>query len=226
MKIIFDHQIFSWQLYGGISRYFYEIANRIAATKGNEVEVFAPLYVNEYFRRGGGLRPRGLWISPSRRYVRAKYWINRIASDWALRPRNDVDIFHETYFSQTDHCPCSAKRIVTVCDMIHEIFPDLFPQDNTSEIKTSVVKRADHIICISENTQRDLINFFNVPKDKTSVVHLGYSLTTEGAGEGSSVVGSPYILSVGNRKSYKNAERLLRVYAESSVLRNNFRLVF
>jgi len=226
MKIVFDHQIFSWQLYGGISRYFYEIANRIAATKGNDVEVFAPLYVNEYFRRGGGLRPRGLKIPQSPRYARAKYWINRIISESTLRPRKNVDIFHETYFCQTDHCPCSAKRIVTVYDMIHEIFPDLFPQDNTSKIKAFAIKRADHIICISENTRRDLINLLNVPKDKTSVVHLGYSLTTEGAGEVSSVVGSPYILYVGDRKSHKNTERLLRVYADSSALRNNFRLVF
>jgi glycosyltransferase involved in cell wall biosynthesis len=226
MKIIFDHQIFSWQVYGGISRYFYEIANRIAATKGNDVEVFAPLYVNEYFRRRGGLRPRGLRIPPSPKYARAKYWINRIISESTLRPRKDVDILHETYFCQTDHCPFSAKRIVTVHDMIHEIFPDLFPQDDTSNIKALAIKRADHIICISENTQRDLINLLNVPKDKISVVHQGYSLTTEGAEEVVAVVGSPYILYVGNRKSYKNAERLFRVYAESSVLRNNFRLVF
>lgn len=41
MRIIYDHQIFTWQTYGGISRYYYEIANRIAAM-GNDVEIFSP----------------------------------------------------------------------------------------------------------------------------------------------------------------------------------------
>lgn len=226
MKIVFDHQIISWQLYGGVSRYFYEISNRIAATKGNDVEVFAPLYVNKYFRSGVGLRPRGLGIPQSPRYERAKSWINRTISESILRPRNNVDIFHETYFSQTDCCPCSAKRIVTVYDMIHEIYPDCFSNDNTSTIKAFVMKRSDHIICISENTQRDLINLLNVPKEKTSVVHLGYSLSEEGSGEVPSAEQIPYILYVGNRSSYKNVDRLLRVYSESSILRNNFRMVF
>jgi hypothetical protein len=27
MKILYDHQIFTWQKFGGISRYFYELMN-------------------------------------------------------------------------------------------------------------------------------------------------------------------------------------------------------
>jgi len=62
MNILFDHQIFSQQPYGGISRYFYEIANLIAAVEGNEVEIIAPLYLNEYFRNDCKVRPRGIKI--------------------------------------------------------------------------------------------------------------------------------------------------------------------
>lgn len=227
MKIVFDHQILSRQLYGGVSRYFYETANRIAATKGNEVEIFAPLYINEYFRKGGNVRPRGLGIPQMPRYEHAMAWINGTISEARLRPRKDVDIFHETYYSQADCCPRSAKRIVTVYDMIHEKLPTYFePGNDTAKLKEIAVRRADHIICISENTRRDLIELLNVPIEKTSVVHLGYSLTAEGSSNVLCAVERPYILYVGNRSAYKNAESLLRVYAKSSILRKNFRLVF
>lgn len=43
MKILYDHQIVSWQRYGGISRYFSEIANEIANIE-RKVEIFAPLH--------------------------------------------------------------------------------------------------------------------------------------------------------------------------------------
>ena len=37
MKIVFGHQIFSVQKYGGISRYFYELANQINNTSRNNI---------------------------------------------------------------------------------------------------------------------------------------------------------------------------------------------
>ena len=48
MKVAFDHQIFSLQRYGGISRYFFELASRLPAHGVSEVSVVAPLYINNY----------------------------------------------------------------------------------------------------------------------------------------------------------------------------------
>ena len=38
MKIAFDHQIFGWQRYGGVSRYFLELASHIKSTGDEAVD--------------------------------------------------------------------------------------------------------------------------------------------------------------------------------------------
>ena len=46
--------------------------------------------------------------------------------------------------------------------------------------------------CISENTRRDLVRLFGIDPARTSVVHLGYSMTTEtNAGKVDSGEGKP-----------------------------------
>ena len=62
MKVAFDHQIFSMQRYGGISRYFFELASRLPAHGVSEVCVVAPLYINNY-----------LAADSARRFTRGRY---------------------------------------------------------------------------------------------------------------------------------------------------------
>lgn len=230
MNILFDHQIFSEQQYGGVSRYFYEIANRIAQLPENKVEIFAPLYVNEYFRKDSKVRPWGIKTFP---FLGLNCIVNVLNHHLYLprlflKSRHDVDIFHETNYSMTDYCPSSAKRIITVYDMIHEKFAKYFPDaDEGHKIKAHVVRQADHVVCISENTKRDLIEFLAVPERKVSVVYLGCSLTSNIRKTSGDVVTGrkSCILYVGTRIGYKNFERLLRAYAGSSLLRSKFVLI-
>jgi len=213
------------QKYGGVSRYFYEIANRIAAA-GNEVELFAPLYINEYFRNDCRVRPRGIKISSLPMTGRIVGAVNAAVSRLLVRPRQDVDIFHETYYSMVDCCSLSAKRVLTIHDMIHEKFANNFSRwYKTQQIKSHAVRRADHVICISENTRRDLIALLGVPKEKTSVVYLGSSLATQNVAVKPAEGGKPFILYVGSRGGYKNFEGLLRAYGHSSLLKNGFSIV-
>jgi glycosyltransferase involved in cell wall biosynthesis len=227
MNILYDYQIFSLQQYGGISRYFYEIANRLAALPGNEVEIFAPLYVNEYFHNNDGVRPWGIKTKPFLGFgiINAA---NRSLSRLLMKSRRDVDIFHETYYSMSDYCPVSTKRVITVYDMIHEKLTEYFPAAaEYRKTKAHSVQRADHVICISENTKRDLIEFLKVPEENVSVVYLGCSLKSvaEKKTNNPTADQKPYILFVGVRHGYKNFERLLRVYASSSLLRRESTIV-
>jgi hypothetical protein len=48
VRVVLDYQVFSWQQHGGISRYFCEIAERLADYDDCDVTVLAPLYVNAY----------------------------------------------------------------------------------------------------------------------------------------------------------------------------------
>ena len=227
MNILFDYQVFSWQRYGGISRYFYEISNRIATLPGNDVEIFAPLHVNEYFRNGCKVRPWGIKTGPFPQSPRIIKAVNQFLSRHLMKPRRDVDIFHETYYSMADYSPASAKRVITVYDMIHEKFAEYFPAAaEAHKTKAHAVHRADHVICISENTKQDLIDFLAIPRNNISVVYLGCSLTANaGSKPYNPMAGQKrYLLFVGDRPGYKNFEMLLRVYAGSSFLRSEFTL--
>lgn len=227
MRILYDYQIFGSQQYGGISRYFYQLANELAGMEGQEIDVFAPLYVNDYFRNGDIVRPYGIKIPRSPHRVRLVEWVNSSASRLLVRPKRDVDIYHETYYSLNDYCPSSAKRITTVHDMIQERLSDrYFENDLTSQKKALAVERADHVICVSENTRKDLIELLDVDPKKISVVHHGFALANQGKIAHKTVCSErPFLLYVGYRGGYKNFRGLFEAYVASPVLRNEFDLI-
>lgn len=226
IRVLYDGQIFRLQQYGGISRYFFEIANRIAEMESASVEIFAPLYINEYFNCHSAVRPDGLKIPRSRVTGHISDKINLWLSQLSVKPRGDVDIFHETYYSEVDTCPRSAKRVVTVYDMIHEKCAEHFSEkDKTSYIKAKAISRADHIICISESTRQDLIEVVGVPHHKTSVVYLGHSLSKPTDFVKPVQHHKPFLLYVGARYRYKNFDGMLSAYSRSNILRENFSIV-
>ncbi len=47
MKILFDHQIFFLQKYGGISNYFFNLIKLLNKKKIRN-KIYAPLYINKY----------------------------------------------------------------------------------------------------------------------------------------------------------------------------------
>ena len=68
------------------------------------------------------------------------------------------------------------KIIVTVHDLIYKTYPQSHTQetiDLTEQYMHQIVKKADHVICVSENTREDLHRFYNFPKEKSSVVYNG-----------------------------------------------------
>lgn len=223
MKIAYDHQIFGWQRYGGISRYFFELAHRLSESAAAEVKVVSPLHVNEYLR-ASDIPVDGIHVPQIRRTGRIYRELNRWIAPRMMnlfRP----DLVHETYYSHGTMAPCNSRIVLTVFDMIHELFPDNFSSwDSTRQEKEISVKRADHIICISENTRQDLIRLLGVPLEKTTVVHLGFSLTSSKLAFMPSIE-KPYLLFVGSRGGYKNFDSLLNVYASNRNLRDSFDLV-
>jgi glycosyltransferase involved in cell wall biosynthesis len=225
MQIIYDHQIFSLQKYGGISRYFVELANHIADTKKAQVRVLSPVYFNAYLAsRSPGVQVTGLKV-PMIKFAELIYGAGNQALADPLLPWFKPDLLHETYYTSKPAKPRGYKIVLTVHDMIHELFPEDFSaNDSTRKDKASAVARADHVICVSEHTRRDLIKLLGVPHGKTSVVHHGFALKTQGAPD-DVPVRRPYLLYVGARGGYKNFACLLQAYAASSALTASFDLV-
>lgn len=225
MKVVFDDQIFCWQEYGGVSRYFYELSRRVAKGKDFSASVVAPLYVTRYFD-GGGVNVKGMRIPKIRNSGRIISALNSLAAPAIIRSEHPA-VLHETYFyRRRSLAPRKCRTVLTVFDMIQEKYPDYFlSRDHTTEAKRAAVMRADRVICISANTQRDLIDIFGVAPEKTVVIHLGFSLTNKVESTVSLTESRPFLLYVGLRDRYKNFDTLLIAYSSSTFLRNTFSLV-
>lgn len=228
MKIAYDHQIFTTQRYGGISRYFVKLAEHLERLE-QEVNIFAPLHQNQYLSDLPKSMVTGHGIDRfPRKTSRAISCINSAivhmqVANW--RP----DIIHPTNYDWQKFRGGKSPVVITVHDMIHELFPDFMGANNkTSRDKKIAIKNADHIICISENTKRDVIELLNVCESKISVVHEGVDTpnpptTTLHTSLASSE--QPYILFVGSRGGYKNFKGLLKAVAQTPKLKNNFRII-
>ena len=108
--------------------------------------------------------------------------------------------------------------------MIYFLFPQCFDEKDKIRGHTrKSVEMADGIIAISENSKNDLMRILNVPAEKIRVIYLANSLTNIPDPE--NPVKSPYILFVGQRFHWKNFITLLRAYAHSQMLHENYKLV-
>ena len=225
MNIAYDHQIFTEQRFGGISRYFVALATEINRL-GARARIIAPLHVNRHLRAA----PPGIAIGAYVPQIRGTgSLIRRVdgALLGVLTARIHPDVMHETYYSEARTFAATGPVVTTVYDMVHERYPiHLSADDGIAARKGRAVQRADHVICISENTRRDLIDVHRIPEHRVSVIHLACDALDPRGEVAASVVGpQPYLLHVGVRGGYKNFARLVEAFAGSRQLKDAVRLV-
>lgn len=223
--VAYDHQIFTLQRFGGISRYFCEIAARVGGDPDWRARVVAPLYFNEHLSEANVARIGWHLRMRVPRTTRLYRMANALLGPPLLRGCR-ADVLHRTYYTPQPRPP-GGRLVITVFDMIHELLPQYFPADDAvREHKRRSVEAADQVICISHSTARDLQRLLDVPADKITVTHLAPSQAFESCmAARCSQAPRPYLLYVGYREGYKNFGRVLDAYAASPRLRADFDLV-
>jgi glycosyltransferase involved in cell wall biosynthesis len=209
MKILYDHQIFSWQHVGGISRYFSELQNHLSDLNNVEVINSITFTSNLYLtmRHHKGIHLISNFYLPGK--VPLLKLINRFYSVLKLKT-SSFDVFHPTYYDDYFLQYLGQKPyVVTVYDMIHELFPQDFPGDTTSSNKLSVVKKASHIIAISQSTKNDIVKLFKLDPKHITVIPLASSLNPNSARR--ITLPKSYLLYVGDRGKYKNFSLLIKI---------------
>lgn len=232
MRIAFDHQIFALQRHGGISRYFVELSQALHKLD-TSVRVLAPFNQNAYLSKLSpplhkGIHLRGL-ASKIPGLNSLGFHINSALSP-ALVDAFQPDILHLTYYRPNKALlNKELPLVVTVYDMIHEIFPQFFSRnDKTILQKKVLLHRADRVICISETTRRDLLNILAIPESKISVIHLGCLKLDEDElkpPNSFELPVTPFLLYVGNRYGYKNFSGLVAAIATCKKLSRDFSLI-
>jgi len=208
MKILYDHQIFSIQKYGGISRYFVEIINHLPEDVRAEIGV--RLSNNEYIKNleSSSLKTKNgienfLMKTDFKGKVRLVYFLNQKFSIEQLKQQN-FDVFHPTYYDDYFLDYLGKKPFVlTIHDMISEIYPETTNSNIISLQKANLAEKAAHIIAVSEKTKQDVIDMLGIHEEKISVVYHASPFKINSVRENFDFQ-HDYILFVGERSNYKN----------------------
>jgi mannosyltransferase len=126
-------------------------------------------------------------------------------------PPIEYDIFHSTYYRlpKGKH----GKIITTVHDYTYERYRSNFAKWTHSAQKERAIMHSDIIICVSESTRQDLIEYSGSSyENRTVVIHNGVSADYKIL---NNIIVKPQIIFVGSRSGYKNFKSL--VHAMSSL---------
>lgn len=207
INVLYDHQTYDNQRFGGISRMFVELhrnhdrneivenftGSGIARGKYADVESeFSVLNTeNEYLKT----------IKP---YNTQKKGNNREYSIELLK-KGKFDIFYPTFFDTYFLEYLNGKPFVmSVHDMIPELYPQFFSRTDPQIVgKIRMVKQAAAIEVPTNTTKNDLMRILGVPEEKIHVIGRGLKSDFGENCNLSDFVGFKYILYVGQRNGYK-----------------------
>ena len=174
MNVIFDNIIFSLQRFGGISVVWNELLQRAQADK--ELNLTELDYRNERLYR---------WLE---RY--------RIPDYMAEKP----SVFHSSYFRVLPQA--GVHNVTTVHDLTYHFYRKGLPKAVHLWEEERALKHSEAIICISENTKRDLLTFYPWVKEET--IHVIYNGVSDDFYPIKNIEKKGYLLFIGNSSvSYK-----------------------
>jgi len=204
-KVLFDHQKFTTQRYGGISRYFANIIEEINKSEDFTSEV-GLVYSQNHYLAGSNTSLDKYLAKPLKiqKVANTLYQINQAYSN-RLVSQNKFDIFHPTYYDPYFLNHLKKPFVTTIHDMTYEKFPEYFwAQDPLTYQKRLHIEKADAIIAISETTKSDLMKYHQVDEKRVSVIYHGIDLDEPLVFTPVSNLPANYLLYVGDRSGYKN----------------------
>ena len=149
--------------------------------------------------------------------LKEQYWLRSLAGSLSL------DLVHSPYYIKPYWLPCPS--VVGIHDLIPMIYPQHLPHRWTAWIfraaASLAVRRASHVIAISESTKADLVHLFGTSPEKITVTYLAaderfHPLERKDCERVLQRYGLPrgYILYLGINKPHKNLVFLLQVFSQ------------
>lgn len=239
---VFMHPRAFWFLkYSGVSRYVCELAEELFKL-GVEVHIPIASTINEYLKNASFFEQTSAETCQAPLHIRALHHflsltpLKEKARRHELRhqslqylKKGTFDLIHPTHNNAIEILPYIGKTplVITVHDMMHELFAKDFPaSDPSSERKRIFARRADRIIAISECTKNDLVKIFNINPDKIDVIHHGNSLKLPPHADSIELnLPEHYVLYVGGRNGYKNFTRFAKAFAILATQDSQIRMI-
>ncbi len=208
MKVLFDDQVFTSQMYGGVSRYFAQILKKFYRHNLLDFNLSLVYSDNNYLEDVEFSNHlnflKNKEFKGKYRIVKFFKKLNRLKSKRDLKKQR-FDVFHPTYYDSYFLEYLSKKPFVlTIHDMIHEIYTGkYFKKDDVAiKQKKELAKKATKIIAVSENTKKDIAKLYDIDPDKIDVVYHASSLNPKKIRK--IKIPEKFLLFVGDRDRYKN----------------------
>lgn len=211
--IVFDNIVFSLQSAGGISVVWYELLKRLLDSDEVELAFYErPSNLGNFFRKK--------LIIPNNCIIAGKeLWI---VIERYLNPRikcREPFVFHSSYFRT---CPNkNAINVTTVHDFTYDYYRTGVAKLIHCWQRNMAIRHSDYIVCVSENTKRDLLRFLpDIDESKVRVIYNGVSedyhiLDGEANYSQQPFAKKSYLVFVGSRTGYKNFDLLKKTVAKS-----------
>jgi mannosyltransferase len=201
--LILDSTIFDLQQDGGISRYWFELVSNLAARyeEWNLTLLADPLTSNKFGRKL-------LEVTAGKRNVRLHEYIPSQSGRFfgpRLSDQYKEFLWHSSYYRVPGRL--NIPEVCTVQDFILERYFSGAYAWLQHQKKRRAIQRARQIICASEATKRDLMEFYpRISDSDCHVVHHGLSDAFYRTSASPAVDQRlhPYVLFVGSRAKYKN----------------------
>ena len=203
----------------GINWYIYHLLQSLSTIPDFDYTVFlSDRTAREHFSRMSFCRSR----LPTHRPAVRIAW-EQFVQPFALRHEH-IDLLHALAFAGP--LAISIPWIVTIYDLSFMRYPQSFNTANRIWLRWAVgnsVRRANHIIAISESTRRDLISLFGARSDQVTVVYCGTDPAFARPRDPAEVEGhrtrlrlpDRFVLHVGTLEPRKNIARLVHAFARA-----------
>jgi glycosyltransferase involved in cell wall biosynthesis len=210
MNVVLDNIIFSLQKSGGISVYWQQHLINLLKDKNiiSDLIEFENV-IDNFFRQQLIIDEKLIHIENSQLLFFKRY-INLIA-------KNDhKHIFHSSYYRTEKGS--NTINVTTVHDFTYEYYSKGLSRKLHSWQKNAAINNSDGIICISENTKKDLLRFLpHINEDKLRVIYNGVDPSFRNLKENiffekqHNFDDYSYVLYIGDRRAkYKNFEMAVK----------------
>ena len=221
-NILYDFQVFWQQKFGGVSRYHIELYKQ--SQKTNYKITLTTVFLKNFYLN----KMKNKYACIVRNIIGYKhvYKLNKLLTKYYLN-KEKVDIIHPTWYDPyIFSIKGNSKIIITIHDMIHELFWENTAKDEIARKKYAIYN-ADAIIAISKNTKNDILKIYpDIPNNKISVVYHGTSHLPDAQRPNNFDVPEKYILFVGGRHDYKRGMFLAKALREFLKQYHNVKLLY
>ncbi len=202
----------------GIEEYSYQVIKYLRAELPPNVEVI--LYVRQKLSFAHG---RLVMTTPEIDFELPKHWRMRVL--WAPRFWTQIALSLEMLL-HTPHVlfvPAHTvplihpkKTMVTLHGLEYEFCPEGYSWWERMYMHFSIkfsCQVASTVICVSENTKRDVIQLYGVAEEKIAVIYEGYEKqSTANNQQLTKELGTPYLLFIGRLEARKNVVRMIEAF--------------